>query len=86
MCKYSHQAHHIIQRPSLPLNTKQRRLLRTPDVSIEAGQMKILLPIIDSLKTNGVVTKHPEMNYRKNSLNCLCAYCLRHFKFDLLLS
>lgn len=57
MCMYSHQTHHIIQMPSLPFNTIQRRLLRTPDASVVAGQIKIILPIINSLKPNGAETK-----------------------------
>ena len=69
ICKYSHKAHHIIQRPSLPFNTKYRRLLRTPDASVVAGQMKIILSIIISLKPNGAATKHTEINCRKNSPN-----------------
>jgi hypothetical protein len=69
ICKYSHQARHIIQMTSLPFNTKQRRLSCTPDASVVAGQIKIILPIINSLKPNGVATKHPEINCRKNSPN-----------------
>ena len=70
MCMYSHQTHHIIQMASLPFNTIQRRLLRTPDASVVAGQIKIILPIINSLKPNGAATiKKNEINCRKNSPN-----------------
>jgi len=69
MCMYSHQAHHIIQMPSLPFNTIQRRLLRNPDARVVVGQIKIILPIINSLKPNGAATKKNETSCRKNSPN-----------------